>query len=110
MLTEHADLFQFASDIDGDLHLFPRYLDEPDYQSRWHVWVIDADGTRTEAPLCSPTMCVNGGLVTNPYGPSGHQDVTGWWVDALNANEIEIKIDNGPVIRMRHPRALGRGQ
>jgi hypothetical protein len=74
MLTEHADLFQFASDIDGDLHLFPRHLDEPDYQSRWHVWVNDVDGTRSEAPLCSPMMCVNAGVVTNPYGAAGIDD------------------------------------
>jgi hypothetical protein len=104
MLPDSAELVQFASDIDGDLHLFPSNLDEPDYQMRWRVWVIHSDGTRSEAPLCSPIMCVNEGVVTNPYGATGLQSVPGWWVDELNVTEIEISNGAGPAIRMQHPR------
>jgi hypothetical protein len=104
MLGDFPDLFQFASDLDGDLHLFPKNLDEPDYQHRWQVWVLHPDGTRNEAPLCSPMMCVNDGVVTNPHGLSGHQEVAGWWVDFFNSSEIEIAIDSEKVIRIRHPR------
>jgi hypothetical protein len=103
MTSDSPDQFQLACDFDGDLHLFPRNLDEPDYQTRWQVWVIQADGSRTEAPLYSPVMCVNDGVVTNPLGTSGHQQVAGWFVDSLNASEIEISIDFGPAIRIRHP-------
>ncbi len=73
MTTRSASKFQFASDIDGDLHLFPKNLDEPDYPSRWQVWVRLTDGRREEAVLDSPIMCVHDGKVTNPYYPSGHQ-------------------------------------
>jgi hypothetical protein len=97
-------LFQFASDIDGDLHLFPRNLDDPGYRERWRVWVILADGSRSEAPLCSPTMCVTDGAVTNPYGASGHREVAGWYVDSVGGSEIEVAIGTSPVIRVRHPR------
>ena len=98
------ELFQFASDIDGDLHLFPRNLNEPDHQNRWHVWLINKDGNRSEALLNSPMMCVNDRMVTNPYGKSGYQEVAGSWVDSLNAAEIEISIDVGRAIRIQHPR------
>ncbi len=104
MTSDSADKFQFASDFDGDLHLFPKNLDEPDYQHRWQVWVIHSDSSRSEAPLCTPVMCVNDGEVTNPLGTSGHQQVAGWYVDFMNASEIEIIIDSGPAIRIRHPR------
>lgn len=97
-------LVQFASDADGDLHLFPRDLDEPDYGGRWRVWVVRTDGTRTEAPLCSPVMCVTDGRVTNPHGSTGHREVAGWWVDSVNASEIEIMIDASSATRIRHPR------
>jgi len=30
MTSDSADRFQFACDYDGDLHLFPKNLDEPD--------------------------------------------------------------------------------
>ena len=69
--------FQFASDFDGDLHLFPKNLNEPDYERRWQVWVILSDGERKEAPVCTPVMCVVDGKVTNPLGDSGHQKVAG---------------------------------
>ena len=104
MTSESADRFQFASDFDGDLHLFPRNLDETNYQHRWHVWVILSDGSRKEAPLCSPVMCVSDGKVTNPLGETGHRQVAGWEVDLMYASEIEIIIDSEPVIRIRHPR------
>ena len=103
MKSDSADRFQFACDYDGDMHLFPRNLDEPDYQQRWHVWVIHSDGSRTEAPLYSPVMCVNDGVVTNPLGTSGHQKVAGWDVHFMDVPEIEIKIDSEPAIRIRHP-------
>ena len=61
MTSVSADRFQFASDFDGDLHLFPKNLNEPDYQDRWEVWVILADGSRKKAPLFTPPMCVNDG-------------------------------------------------
>lgn len=54
MMSGFAGKFQFASDFDGDLHLFPKNLDAPDYQDRWHVWVIQSDGSRKEAPLDTP--------------------------------------------------------
>ena len=95
--------FQFASDFDGDLHLFPGDLDEPDYQNRWKVWVIQTDGSRQMATLYTPPMCVNDGVVTNPLGADGHQQVAGWYVDFMNASEIEVIIDSGPAIRIRHP-------
>ena len=104
MTSDSTDRFQFASDFDGDLHLFPKNLDEPDYQHHWEVWVILADGSRKEAPLYTPPMCVNDGVVTNPLGTSGHQQVAGWDVDFMNASEIEVIIDSGPAIRIRHPR------
>jgi hypothetical protein len=104
MASDSADQFQFASDFDGDLHLFPKNLDEPDYQTRWRVWILHSDGSRSEAPLCSPMMCVNDGIVTNPHYTTGHREVAGWYVDSLNASEIEVSIDSGPVIRLRHPR------
>ena len=104
MLPDSPDLFQFASDIDGDLHLFPRNLDEPDYQNRWQVWVILKDGTRSNAPVCSPCMCVNNGVVTNPHDIAGHREVAGWWVDDLGASEIEVSIDGEPPILIPHPR------
>lgn len=104
MLSESTNLVQFASDIDGDLHLFPMNLGEPDYEGRWQVSVLHSDGTRSKAPLCSPTMCVNDGVVTNPFGDSGHREVAGWYVDSLNASEIEISIDSVPSVRIRHPR------
>ena len=103
MTSDSADQFHLACDFDGDLHLFPKNLDEPDYQHRWRVWVIQADGSRKEAPLYSPVMCVNDGVLTNPLGTSGHQQVDGWFVDSWNASEIEISIDSGPIIRIRHP-------
>jgi hypothetical protein len=99
-----TELVQFASDGDGDLHLFPRNLDEPDYEHRWQVWVIRTDGSRHEAPLCSPFMCVIGGVVTNPYSTTGHRSVPGWYVDYLNAAEIEVVIDTSSIIRIPHPR------
>lgn len=99
MQGDSSDLFQFASDIDGDLHLFPRSLSDPDYPSRWHVWVIRDDGTRSEAPLCTPMMCVNNGVVSNPLGQSGLQTLAGWYVDSVNASEIEV------TIRIPHPRS-----
>ena len=77
MTNDSADRFQFSSDFDGDLHLFPKTLDEPDYQTRWRVWVIQADGSRKEASLCTPVMCVVDGVVANPLGTSGHQQVAG---------------------------------
>ena len=98
------DKFQFASDYDGDLHLFPKNLDEPDYQDRWEVWVILADGSRKKASLYTPPMCVNDGVVTNPLGTSGHQQVAGWDVDFMNSSEIEVIIDSEPPIRIQHPR------
>ena len=104
MPGDSSDQFQFASDIDGDLHLFSKTLDYPDYQNRWQVWVIHTDGIRSEAPLRSPMMCVNEGIATNPHGLSGHQQVAGWYVDSLNASEIEIVIDSAPAIRIRQPR------
>ncbi len=104
MTNNSAGKFQFASDFDGDLHLFPKNLNEPDYQHRWHVWVIHSDSSRSEAPLCTPVMCVNDGEVTNPLGTSGHQQVAGWYVDFMNASKIEIIIDTRPAIRIRHPR------
>ena len=104
MPSDSPDLFQFASDLNGDLHLFPKNLVESDYQNRWHVWVLNLDGTRSEAPLCSPIMCATDGVVTNPHGLMGHQPVAGWYVDSLNASEIEIVIDSRPAIRIRHPR------
>ncbi len=66
--------------------------------------MIQSDGSRKEAPLCTPVMCVNNGEVTNPLGSSEHQKVAGWDVDFMYASEIEIIIDSGPVIRIRHPR------
>ena len=72
MTQDHADRFQFASDLDGDLHLFPKDLDEPEYPRRWRVWIISADGCRSEAALSTPYMCVNDGVVSNPHGVSGH--------------------------------------
>ena len=105
-LVATAELFQFASDLDGDLHLFPKHLDEPDYTGRWKVWVVRADGTRTEAPLCEPQMCVfAGGVVRNPLHLSGHRDVAGWYVDGVDATGIEVAIDGGGVVRIPHPRA-----
>lgn len=104
MTGDMVDRFQFASDYDGDLHLFPRNLAEPDYRNRWEVWVILADGSRKGAPLYTPVMCVHDGEVTNPLGDSGHQQVAGWDVDFMNASEIEISIDSGPAFRIRHPR------
>ena len=104
MTSDSTDRFQFASDYDGDLHLFPDDLDEPDYQHRWEVWVILADGNRKKASLYTPPMCVNDGVVSNPLGASGHQQVAGWDVDFMNASEIEIIIDSEPPIRIRHPR------
>lgn len=104
MPNDSPDQFQFASDIEGDLHLFPKSLDFPDYQNRWRVWVIHTDGTRSEAPLCSPMMCVIEGVVTNPHGGSGHQQVVGWLVESLNASEVEIAVESAPAIRIRHPR------
>jgi hypothetical protein len=104
MTTRSANKFQFASDIDGDLHLFPKNLDEPDYQARWQVWVRLTDGTRKEAVLDSPIMSVRNGRVMNPYCPSGHQKIPGWFIDFFNASEIEVSIDSGPVIRISHPR------
>lgn len=102
--SEPADKFQFASDFDGDLHLFPNNLDEPDYERRWHVWVILSDGGRKEAPLDTPVMCVVDGVVTNPLGDSGHRQVAGWNVDFMYSSEIEIRIESGPAIRIPHPR------
>jgi len=104
MTGDSKDLFQFASDIDGDLHMFPKDLTEMNYQNRWKVSVIHSDGTRSEAPLCSPMMCVNEGVVTNPHGLTGHQQVAGWYVDSLNATDIEVVFDSQPAIRIRHPR------
>ena len=104
MTSEPADRFQFASDFDGDLHLFPMNLDEPDYERHWHVWVILADGSRKEAPLETPVMCVNDNEVTNPLGDSGHRKVAGWYVDFMYSSEIEISIGSGPAFRIRHPR------
>ena len=86
------------------MHLFPRNLDEPDYQDRWEVWVILADGNRKMAPLCTPVMCVNDGKVTNPLGTSGHRQVAGWDVDFMNSAEIEVIIDSQPAILIRDPR------
>jgi hypothetical protein len=97
--------FQFASDNDGDLHLFPSNINEPNYGDRLRVWVLHADDARTEAPFCSPMMCVTDGIVTNPYGSFGHREVAGWYIDSPNATEIEIVIDSSPAIRVRHPRA-----
>ena len=96
--------FQFASDFDGDLHLFPANLDEPDYQHRWQVCVLLSDGSRKAASLGSPVMCVDDGRVTNPLGESGQRKVAGWDVDFLNSVEIEITIDGGAAIRIPHPR------
>jgi hypothetical protein len=104
MPNDLQELIQFASDFDGELLVFPRNLREPDYHNRWHVWVLHSDGTRSQAPLSSPMMCVNEGVVTNPHGLSGHQNVAGWYVDSLNATEIEIVIDAVTALRIRHPR------
>jgi hypothetical protein len=103
-MSKPADRFQFASDFDGDLFLFPQDLDEPDYERHWQVWVILADGSRKQAPLDTPVMCVVGGKVTNPLGDSGHRKVAGWYVDLMNASKIEISIGSGPAIQIRHPR------
>ena len=103
-ISDSADQYQFASDIDGDLHLFPRNFAEPGLYNRWRVWEIHSDGSRSEAIPCSPFMCVNDGIVTNPLGTSGHQYVAGWYVGSGDAPEIGISIDSGPVIRIRHPR------
>ncbi len=103
MTSDSTDQFQLACDFDRALHLFPRNLDEPDYQTRWRVWILHSDGSRKEASLCTPVMCVNDGVVRNPLFPSGHRQVAGWFVDSLNASEIEISIDSGPFIRIRHP-------
>lgn len=105
MPDDFAAELQFAGDTDGDLHLFPRNLRDPNYGDRWRVWVLHADGTRTEAPLCSPTMCVTAGVITNPHGASGHREVAGWYVDSASACEIEVTIGSSPGIRIRHPRA-----
>ena len=103
MTSDYTDQFQLVCDFDGDLHLFPKNLDEPDYHTRWRVWVIQADASRKEASLCTPVMCVNDGVVTNRLGTSGHQQVAGCFVDSLNASEIEISIASGPFVRIRHP-------
>jgi len=50
-------------------------------------------------------MCVNDGVVTNPLGQSEHKQVAGWYVDSLNASEIEIVLDSAPAICIRHPRS-----
>jgi hypothetical protein len=94
---------QFASDIDGDLHMFPRNIGEPDYEDRWRVWVLLADGSRTEAPLCSPLMCVTEGVVSNPFRSSGHERVAGWYVGLVGATGIEVAIENAAAVRIRHP-------
>ncbi|MFT7629100.1 MAG: hypothetical protein ACI87E_000096 [Mariniblastus sp.] len=103
MTNNSSTRFQFASDFDGDLYLFPMNLDEPDYERHWHVWVILADGSRKEAPLEKTAMCVNDGEVTNPLGDSGHQMVAGWNVNFMYCLEIEIRIGSGPSIRIPHP-------
>jgi len=104
MTINAAARFQFASDFDGDLYLFPSNLDEPNYQQRWQAIVFLADGSRREAPLDTPPMCVNDGVVSNPLGESGHRQVAGWNVDFTDSSEIEISIDEGPAIRIKHPR------
>jgi hypothetical protein len=98
------DIVQFASDFDGDLHLFPASLEERDYALHWQVWLIGSDGSRREAPLSTVTMCVTNGVVSNPLGPDGHQRVTGWEVDFPHPGEIEICVDGQPVLRLKHPR------
>ena len=104
MSNNSSDLFQFASDIDGDLHLFPKNLGDPDYEHRWTVTVIDHDDTCSNAPIASPFMCVDEGVVSNPHGTSGHRQVAGWFVESLNPHQIEVRIDSGPPIIVPHPR------
>lgn len=99
-----TDYFQMASDEDGELHLFPHNLAEPDYLNRWRVWVIDEHGESFPAPICDPLMCVNDGVVSNPLGRTGHEMLKGWWVDQLGATGIELAIDNGDRLRFPHPR------
>ena len=105
MTTNSPARFQFAKDDDGDSYLFPSNLDEPDYQQRWQVIVILADGSRREAPLVTPIMCVIDGVVSDPFAFSGLRQVTGWDIDFKYSSEIEISIDEGPAIRIKHPRA-----
>ena len=90
--------------VEAKLKYMLKQLPDTDYQHRWHVWVIHSDSSRSEAPLCTPVMCVSDGEVTNPLGTSGHQQVAGWYVDFMNASKIEIIIDTRPAIRIRHPR------
>jgi hypothetical protein len=101
-ITDH---FQMASDYDGDLHLFPRNLEEQNYIMRWKVWIIDQHGQAKPAPAYDPIMGVKDGRVTNPLGPDGNRSVNGWWVDSVGAQAIELQIDDQAPIRFVHPRA-----
>jgi hypothetical protein len=98
-----ADYFQMASDFDGDLYLFPKNLEEPNYQRRWRVWIIEGSGESREALPSSAMMCVTNGKVTNPLGVSGHCNLEGWCIDSISAEAVEIQLDGQSPIRFEHP-------
>jgi hypothetical protein len=106
MTDNPEDLVQFASDVDGDLHLFPKNLDEPNYHCRWDVWIVCKDGTREPATPSAPTMCIDKGRLSNPYGLGQERAVAGWLVELnfRDVSKIEISIDSGPPILIKHPR------
>jgi hypothetical protein len=83
------------------MFMFPADLDEPDYQHRWQVWEINSAGERAEMSISPCFMCVRDGVVWNPFWPGGGQVYIDGWHIPFNS-EIEMSIDSGPSVRVRH--------